>query len=144
MKVLNSLALSFLIIHTTQFVDIIKAASRLKVPAIFLLIVTLSYKLIFIFTKVLEDSFLGLKARWWRKIGENASRQIVGNRFLLVFNKTWHRYDQTYKAMIARGFNGTIEHGYQKKVNGLDMLFLLSFIVIIVTSVAISNVFQLY
>jgi len=143
-KVLNSLALSLLIIHTTQFVDIVKAASRLKAPAIFLLIITLSHKLIFIFTKVLEDSFLGLKSRWWRKIDENASRQIVGNRFLLVFNKTWHRYDQTYKAMIARGFNGTIEHGYQKQLNRLDILFLLLFIVVLSTAVTISNVFQLY
>src|SRR5271157_2570801 len=49
LRMMNSLAISFLVIYTTPFHRVIKALQVFRVPQAFLLVITLSYKYIFIF-----------------------------------------------------------------------------------------------
>ena len=61
-RVMNSLALSFLVLSTTSLPEIIRALKVLRVPDSFLMIITLTYKYIFIFARTVEDMFLAKKA----------------------------------------------------------------------------------
>lgn len=62
LRVLNSLSISFLILYTTPFPEIIKALKVLKVPDTFLIIISLAYKYIFIFARIVADMHLAKKA----------------------------------------------------------------------------------
>lgn len=63
-RVMNSLALSFFVVYTTSFPEIIKALKMLKMPDSVLMIITLSYKYVFTFAKTVEDMHFAKKAGW--------------------------------------------------------------------------------
>ena len=63
MRVINSLSLSFLVLYTTPFHEIIRALKVLKAPDSFLIIITLCYKYILIFSKTVEDMYFAKKSR---------------------------------------------------------------------------------
>jgi cobalt/nickel transport system permease protein len=115
MRVVNSLSLSFLILYTTPFQEIIKALKVLKVPDSFIIIITLCYKYIFIFSKTVEDMHLAKKSRMIREDSHAEAREWIAGRLVFIFRKTRLRCEELFKAMIGRGFSGPIRlHGFRK------------------------------
>jgi cobalt/nickel transport system permease protein len=116
LKVLNSLTLSFFILSTIPFGQLIKSLRILRVPGIFILIITLSYKYIFIMAYTVEEMYLALKSRWIRNFDGEKTRNIITGRIGLLFKKSWLRYEETYRAMISRGFTGNFMVSETKKI----------------------------
>jgi energy-coupling factor transporter transmembrane protein EcfT len=115
MRVINSLSLSFLVLYTTPFQEIIKALKVLKVPDTFIMIITLCYKYIFIFSKTVEDMHLAKKSRMIREDSHAEAREWIAGRLVFIFRKTRLRCEELFTAMIARGFSGPIRlHGFRK------------------------------
>ena len=113
-RVMNSLALSLLVSYTTPFSEIVRALSMLKVPDSFLIIVTLSYKYIFIFAKTAEDMHLAKKSRLARHVNNAEVRRWIAGRFAFLFKKTQLRCEEIFKAMVGRGFSDNIRlHGFR-------------------------------
>jgi cobalt/nickel transport system permease protein len=125
LKVANSLSLTLLIFYTTPFNEIIRAFGILRVPQLFLMIITLSYKFIFILSQTTEETYLALKSRWWKYSGLSDANNLVGGRIVYIFQRSWARYEEIYKAMIARGFSGKVNLCYLKKFQWQDAAFLL-------------------
>lgn len=114
-RVMNSLALSLLVSYTTPFPEIIRALRLLKVPDSFLIIVTLSYKYIFIFAKTVEDMHLAKKSRLVRHVSNAEARRWIAGRFVFLFKKTQLRCEEIFKAMVGRGFSDNIRlHGFRQ------------------------------
>ena len=107
-RVMNSLALSLLVSYTTPFTEIIRALRLLKVPDTFLIIVTLSYKYIFIFAKTAEDMHLAKKSRMAGHVNNAEARRWIAGRFGFLFKKTQLRCEEIFKAMVGRGFSDNI------------------------------------
>jgi cobalt/nickel transport system permease protein len=108
LKVFNSMTLSFLILNIAPFDRLIKSLRIFRVPGIFMMIITLSYKFIFIMAHTVEEMYLALKSRWIGKFNGAKTRNIIAGRMGLLFKKSWNRYEETYRAMIARGFTGEV------------------------------------
>ncbi|OPY81462.1 MAG: Nickel transport protein NikQ [Syntrophorhabdus sp. PtaU1.Bin153] len=121
LRVLNSLALSVLVIYTTPFVQIIKALKSLKVPDLFLMILTLSYKYIFIFVQTVEHIHLAKKAK---TIQTNAGeeRNWVAGRIAYLFRKTSIRCEEVFDGMTARGFTGDVVLYAHRKMTKKDVI----------------------
>jgi cobalt/nickel transport system permease protein len=128
LKVLNSLTLSFLILSTIPFGELIKSLRILRVPGIFILILTLSYKYIFIMAYTVEEMYLALKSRWIRNFDGEKTRNIITGRIGLLFKKSWLRYEETYRAMISRGFTGNFMVSETKKITVKEALVSIIFI----------------
>jgi len=124
-KVINSVSLVLLIVSTTSFERIIKSLSFFKVPDIFLLTLTLSYKFIFILSQTYEDTYLALKMRWWNRGKINDAENRIAGRIGFLFRKSWEKYEQTYQAMIARGFTGSANFNYFTPLKKTDFFFIL-------------------
>lgn len=130
LRVVNSVALSFFILHTTPFTDIIKALKVFKVPDTFLMIITLTYKYIFIFAKTVEDMHLAKKSRMLGNISHGEARKWVVGRMAFMFKKTQQRCEDVFKAMLGRGFSDTIKlSGFKKmrpsdRIAGLALFFI--------------------
>ncbi|RJR19565.1 MAG: hypothetical protein C4581_04760 [Nitrospiraceae bacterium] len=103
-RVMNSLALSFLVLATTSLPEIIRALKVLRVPDSFLMIITLTFKYIFIFTKTVEDMFLAKKSRLAVHTGNAESRRWIAGRLAFIFRRTRMRCEEIFKAMLSRGF----------------------------------------
>ncbi len=114
LRVLNSLALSFLVFSTTPFPEIMKALKVFRVPDAFLMTIALSYKYIFIFARTVLDMHLARKSRLLGAERDSESREWIANRMAVMFAKSRHRCEEVYKAMVQRGFTGTITiRGYR-------------------------------
>jgi cobalt ECF transporter T component CbiQ len=121
LRVVNSLSLAFLVLHTTPFHDIIKALKVLKVPDSFLMVVTLSYKYIFIFAKTVEDMHLAKKGRLARQVNSAEAGNWVAGRMGFVFRKTRLRCEEIFKAMLGRGFSEEIKLHESRKLSFRDI-----------------------
>jgi len=108
MRVVNSLSLSFLVFYTTPFPELIKALRVLKAPDSFLMIITLTYKYIFIFARTVHDMHLAKKGRLIGHERNTEAREWIAGRIALMFRKSQQRCEEIHKAMIGRGFSGTI------------------------------------
>jgi cobalt/nickel transport system permease protein len=120
LRVVNSLSVSFLILYTTPFPEIIKALKVLKVPDAFLIIISLTYKYIFIFARIVSDMHLAKKSRLAGAVNRSEARNWVAGRIAFIFRKTQLRCDDVFKAMIGRGFSGEIKLYRYQKINGRD------------------------
>lgn len=107
-RVINSVSISLLVLYTTSFPDIVKALKVFRAPDPILMIITLTYKYIFIFAKTVEDMHLAKKSRLLGKSSDMAARQWAAGRIALIFRKSRQRADETFKAMLSRGFSGDI------------------------------------
>ncbi|NWF91853.1 MAG: cobalt ECF transporter T component CbiQ [Syntrophaceae bacterium] len=120
MRVINSLSLSFLILYTTPFHEIVRALKVLKVPDSFLIIITLCYKYIFLLSKTVEDMHLAKRSRIVRELSPTEAREWVAGRIAFIFRKTRLRCEEVFKAMIGRGFSDTIRFCGFRKMRMLD------------------------
>jgi energy-coupling factor transporter transmembrane protein EcfT len=115
MRVINSLSLSFLVLDTTPFPEMVRALKILKVPDTFLIIISLCYKYIFIFSKTIEDMYLAKRARMLREDDNKKAREWTAGRLALIFRKTQLRCEEVFRAMVGRGFSDSIKlYGFGK------------------------------
>lgn len=127
LRVMNSIAISLFVLYTTYFQDIIKALKTLRVPDVFLMIITLSYKYIFIFAKTVEDMHLAKKSRLLGELDDAKGRQWVTGRIAFIFRKTQLKCDEIFKAMLGRGFTNDVRLPGFKKMGILDWAAGISF-----------------
>jgi len=123
LKLFNSVSLTLLLINTTSFEQIVKALRMLRVPEIFVLTLTMSYKFIFIFSQTLLDSYFALKMRWWNRGQQTQASNIIAGRMGYLFRKAWERYELVYQSMMARGYTGNVRLYYAEKLRPNDYLF---------------------
>jgi cobalt ECF transporter T component CbiQ len=115
LRMINSLSLSFLVLYTTPLPEIVRALKVLKVPDTFIMIINLSMKYIFIFSKTAEELHLAKKSRTVREGTSTEARDWIVGRIAYIFWKTRLRYEEVFKAMVGRGFSNKINlYGFQK------------------------------
>lgn len=120
LRVANSLALSFLVLSTTSFSEIIKALKILHIPDSFLMIIALTYKYIFLFSQTVRTMHLAKKSRLISGVGNRQVRNWMVGRIALIFNKTRQQGEDMYKAMLSRGLSNKIELNNLRKLSLLD------------------------
>jgi cobalt/nickel transport system permease protein len=104
LRMMNSLAISLLVIYTTPFHRIIKALQVFRVPQALLLVITLSYKYIFIFAKTIEGMYFARKSRLVGMARADEARIWAAGRIAHIFRRAMSRYEEVFRAMVARGF----------------------------------------
>lgn len=114
-RVANSVALSLLVLHTTSFPDLIKALRVFRVPESFIAVITLSYKYVFTFTRILEEMHLAKKSRLLGGMDGNQSRIWAAGRMAFLFQKSQGRCEDIFRAMLSRGYENRVTfHKFQK------------------------------
>lgn len=109
LRCMNSLSISLFVLNTTTFPDIIKALKAMLVTDAFLMVITLSYKYIFIFAKIVEDMHLAKKSRLVGQMSAVDGRRWAAGRIAFMFKKTTLRCEEIMKAMLSRGFSDNIK-----------------------------------
>lgn len=105
LRVANSVSLSLLLLSTTPFACIARSLRVLRVPDVVVLLLTLTYKYIFLFARTVEDLHLAKKSRLAAPVSDADARSWAAGSIAMLFRRTQRRCDDVYKAMLARGFS---------------------------------------
>ena len=125
LRITNSVSLTLLVISTTPIHEMIRSLKKIGVPGIFLMVITLCYKFIFILAATAEDTFMALKSRWWKKSKHTPSQKIVAGRIAYIFRRSWNKYEEVYLAMVSKGFSGEANLSYLRRPRRKDYIFLI-------------------
>ena len=123
LRIVNSISLSFLVLHTTPFPEIVRAFKVFKVPDAVLLMLTLSYKYIFIFTRTVEEMHLAGRSRLAGGAGDREGRKWITGRVAFIFRRTRLRCEEVFKAMEGRGLSDSVRLFGFGRLNARDRLW---------------------
>lgn len=129
LRVLNSVSLALFFLYSSSFPQLIKGSKVFFVPDTFLMIISLAYKFIFILSKSIEETYFALKSRLAGNIRNKNMQDIVSGRVFYIFKKAKSNYENTYAAMISKGYNGKVIFQNETKIKAVDIYFLLLMLV---------------
>jgi cobalt/nickel transport system permease protein len=108
LRVLNSVSFAMFVIFTTSFPAFLKSFKILGVPDTFLMIISLAYKYIFILSRTIEETYFALKSRLFGNMKNNNIRKLISGRIFFIFKRSMIIYENSYYAMVSRGYGGKI------------------------------------
>jgi cobalt/nickel transport system permease protein len=133
LRVLNSVSFALLIVFTTPFSSFIRSFKIIGVPDTFLMIISLAYKYIFILSRTIEETYFALKSRLSGNIKSSGIRRLISGRIFFIFRRSMIIYENTYYAMVSRGYNGKVKLHSQNHFTVLDLV---AMIIIVVSGIA--------
>lgn len=135
-----SLSLVYLLLTTTSWNDLTKGLSLLKVPTGFILILSMTYRYIFL----LANCALQInEARFLRTVGRldhRENRRFIGHSMALLFIKSNYLATEIFVAMRARGFSHKIVSLKLLKLGKIDYIFMINNGIILLILLAWSKI----
>jgi cobalt/nickel transport system permease protein len=134
-RVALSISLVVLLTLTTPWVELLAALRSLRVPRMFVLIVGMAYRYIFLLLGSVTDMYESRRARQVGAVKhDSASRAFVSSTVGALLSKSHQLSEEVHQAMISRGFGGDAKTLRGFALTGRDYLF---FAVVIATAAAI-------
>lgn len=100
-----SVSLAILLVLTTRWADVLKSLQFSRVPNIFVLILAMTYRYIFLFLHTVTGMFLARKSRIVAKTSGREQRWWVVSSMGVLMSRSFRMSDDVYQAMLARGFS---------------------------------------
>jgi cobalt/nickel transport system permease protein len=129
LRVLNSVSFALLVVFTTPFPSFIKSLNIIGVPDTFLMIISLAYKYIFILSRTIEETYFAFKSRLSGNIKSSNIRKLIGGRIFFIFKRSMIIYQDTYHAMVSRGYRGKVVLHSQNHFTFKDVVVLLIIVI---------------
>jgi len=96
------------LIFTTPFANLIHAMKHLRIPQIFLILFSLTYRYIFLFIDELIRILRAKEARSFLSLGFRLRFKILGQVFGTLLVRSIDKSERVYHAMLARGYMGDL------------------------------------
>ena len=108
LRVSTSVSLTLLLILTTPWNMVLGALTVLKVPDVFILILGMTYRYIYLLLHIANDMFLSRKSRVVGRMSSADERRMFAVIGGTLLSKSLNMSSEVYLAMQSRGFRGTI------------------------------------
>lgn len=122
-RVAVSISLVVLLTLTTPWVRLLAALRSVGVPKIFILIIGMAYRYIFLLLNTVTDMY---EARKSRTIGaaahDRGARAFLGATGGALLGKAHQLSEEVHQAMTARGYRGDAKSLQRFRLTGLDVL----------------------
>ena len=119
-----SVSLAVLLVMTTPWADILKSLRALRVPQIFVLILSMTYRYIFLFLHTVNGIFLARKSRIVARTSGAEQRRWIGGTMGALMSRSFKMSNDVYAAMLARGFTGEMRTYSAYRMTRRDWLLL--------------------
>ncbi len=106
MRVSTSVSLGILLILTTFWNTVLKALGVLRVPDVFVLILGMTYRYIYLLLHTANDMFLSRQSRVVGRLSGAEERRIIAASAATLLSKSLNVSSEVYLAMQSRGFQG--------------------------------------
>jgi cobalt/nickel transport system permease protein len=124
-RVATSVSLVVLVTLTTPWVKLLAGLRALLVPRIFILIIGMAYRYVFLLLGSVTDMYTARKAR---TVGNRSDvkrdQRFVSASVGALFGKAHALSEEVHMAMTSRGFRGDVKTLEGFRIRGLDVLFL--------------------
>ena len=108
LRVGTSLSLTLLLILTTPWNTVLSALSVLRVPDVFVLMLGMTYRYIYLLLRTANDMFLSRKSRVVGRLSTAENQQMMASIAGTLLGKSLTLSSEVYLAMQSRGFRHTI------------------------------------
>jgi cobalt ECF transporter T component CbiQ len=107
-RVETATTLSALLILTTPWMHVLKALRVLRVPVVFVVILGMTYRYIFVLLQTAADMFEARRSRLVGKLRGAEQRQLASASVGVLLGKSLQLSSEVYLAMLARGYRGEV------------------------------------
>jgi cobalt/nickel transport system permease protein len=104
-----SVSLAVLLVLTTPWADVLKSLYAFKVPRVFVLVLSMTYRYIFLFLHTLNGMFEARKSRVVARLGGGEDRRWIARSMGALMSRSFKMSNDVYAAMLARGFTGELQ-----------------------------------
>ena len=104
LRVGTSVSVAVLLVLTTPWNSVLKSLGVLRVPAVIILILGMTYRYIHLLLHLTNDMFLSRKSRLLRRMSGPEERKLIAATSGTLLNKSLQVSSEVYLAMQSRGF----------------------------------------
>lgn len=108
LRVSTSVSLTLLLILTTPWNTVLSALSVLRIPDVFILILGMTYRYIYLLLHIANDMFLSRKSRVVGRLSTSENQKMLAAVSATLLSKSLNMSSEVYMAMVSRGFHGTV------------------------------------
>ena len=127
-RVETAATLSVLLILCTPWSHVLKALRVLGVPVLFVVILGMAYRYIFLLLESAHDMLESRRSRMVGKLAGPERRRLAAASVGVLMSKTLQMSGDVYSAMLARGFRGEVYVLDDFKTARLDWIMLAVFV----------------
>ena len=103
-----SVSLAVLLVMTTPWADILKSLRLLRVPQVFVLVLSMTYRYVFLFLHTVNGVLLARKSRVVARTSGGEQRRWISGTMGNLVSRAFKMSNDVYAAMMARGFTGEV------------------------------------
>ncbi len=103
-----SVSLAILLILTTPWADVLKSLQVVRVPQVFILLLSMTYRYIFLFLHTTNGMFEARKSRTVGRTNGQQQRRWISSSMSSLMDRSFKMSTDVYAAMAARGFTGEV------------------------------------
>ena len=108
LRVSTSVSLTLLLILTTPWNTVLSALCILRVPDVFILILGMTYRYIYLLLHIANDMFLSRKSRVVGRLTNAENQKMLAAVSGALLSKSLDMSGDVYMAMQSRGFRGSV------------------------------------
>lgn len=123
-RVETTATLSLLLVLCTRWADVLKALRVLRVPVIFVVILGMTYRYIFVILETAQNMFEARKSRLIGRLSGGERRRLAVANVGVLLTKSFNLHSEVYLAMQSRGFRGEVYVLDDFAMHGRDWLAL--------------------
>lgn len=128
-RVETTVTLSLLLVLCTLWTHVLKALRVLRVPVVFVVILGMTYRYIFVMLETARNMFEARQSRLVGSLTGAESRKIAAASIGVLLSKSFYLNGEVYLAMQSRGFRGEVFTLDESRMNNRDWLALAGFII---------------
>lgn len=108
MRVETTVTLSLLLVLCTLWTHVLKGLRVLRVPIVFVVILGMTYRYIFVMLDTARNMFEARQSRLVGALDGSESRRIAAASIGVLLTKSFYLNSEVYMAMQSRGFRGEV------------------------------------
>ncbi len=136
-RVTTAVSFAILLMLTTRWSDLVNALNALRFPKMFVLILGMAYRYIFLLLDMVSKMLFSRKSRAAGKESSVSSWKLNAGIVGALFLKSYDMSEDIYLAMLSRGFNGEFMHVHadsQPRRSAKDFMFLSTIIIFCISA----------
>jgi cobalt/nickel transport system permease protein len=134
-----SVSLAVLLVMTTPWADLLKSLRAIHVPQIFVLILSMTYRYIFLFLHTMNGLFLARKSRIVARTSGGEQRRWIAGSMGNLTSRSFKMSNDVYAAMMARGFTGEMRSWSDYRMTAPDWLALGGAVLLAVSALGVQR-----
>jgi cobalt/nickel transport system permease protein len=127
-RVETSATLALLLILCTPWSHVLKAMRVLGVPVVFVVILGMTYRYIFLMLQTAQDMFESRQSRMVGTLEAGERRRLAGASVGVLLGKSMQLSSDVYMAMVSRGFRGEVYTLDDFQMRSWDWIALVGFV----------------